>query len=520
MVETRTGHDRSDGISYTDLLNKDKVRAPDTFFEEAPMKPGVTKVATDRFYSQEAHDLEVERLWKRVWQMACHEDDIPNVGDTHVYDIAGLSYIVIRTGAETFNAFPNACMHRGRALCDSHRKGLTMLRCPFHGWMWNLEGDLREVPCHWDFPTVNEEEYALQHLKVARWGGFVFINPDPDCEPFEDFIGDFDRHFQIPFERRYKAAHLVKRLACNWKIAQDAFMESYHVVGTHPELLPTFADANSKYDVWGNYSRALSANGPPSPHTGLENPDGGAFPDGKFFQSFRHPMTGGLFERLEENRVRVTHRNGKSGIFDMYANHIEGELQSADPHLCNWFGGKLSEGSIDMPAVYATESPQAYRTARADFRREEMRPLWGDEVDKISEADLTDAIFYSVFPNISPWGDYNPIFYRFRPDGNNPEQCLHEVMYMVPLPEGAERPAPAECTFLDLDDDYTQAPDFTGFLLKIFNQDNLNHEMVQKGMRSQSKGEIILASYQESKLRHFYETLDKWLSSETSPRSK
>ena len=95
MVETRTGHDRSDGISYTDLLNKDKVRAPDTFFEEAPMKPGVTKVATDRFYSQEAHDLEVERLWKRVWQMACHEDDIPNVGDTHVYDIAGLSYIVI-----------------------------------------------------------------------------------------------------------------------------------------------------------------------------------------------------------------------------------------------------------------------------------------------------------------------------------------------------------------------------------------------------------------------------------------
>ena len=91
---------------------------------------------------------------------------------------------------------------------------------------------------------------------------------------------------------------------------------------------------------------------------------------------------------------------------------------------------------------------------------------------------------------------------------------------MVPLPEGAERPAPAECTFLDLEDDYTQAPDFTGFLLKIFNQDNLNHEMVQKGMRSQSKGEIILASYQESKLRHFYETLDKWLSSETPPRSK
>ena len=133
---------------------------------------------------------------------------------------------------------------------------------------------------------------------------------------------------------------------------------------------------------------------------------------------------------------------------------------------------------------------------------------------------MIDAIFYSLFPNLSPWGDFNPIFYRFRPDGNNPEQCLHEVMYMVPLPEGAERPKPAKCTFLDLGDDYTQAPDFSGFLLKVFNQDNLNHKMVQKGMRSQSKGEVIFASYQESKLRHFYETLDKWLESEEPPKSK
>ena len=98
MVETVTGHDRSDGITVDDLLKLDKVAAPATFFESSPMKPGLTRVATKRFYSQEDHDLEVERLWKRVWQMACHEDDIPNVGDTHVYDIAGLSFIIIRTG--------------------------------------------------------------------------------------------------------------------------------------------------------------------------------------------------------------------------------------------------------------------------------------------------------------------------------------------------------------------------------------------------------------------------------------
>jgi len=58
----------------------------------------------------------------------------------------------------------------------------------------------------------------------------------------------------------------------------------------------------------------------------------------------------------------------------------------------------------------------------------------GNAIDKVSDADMIDAIFYSVFPNLHPWADFNPIFYRFRPDGNNPEQSLHEVMYMLPVP--------------------------------------------------------------------------------------
>ncbi len=520
MVETITGHNRSNGISYNDLLALDTVKAPAVYFEDSPIPPGVTTVEVSRFWSKAEHDLEVERLWKRVWQMACHEDDIPNVGDTHVYDIAELSFLIVRISETEVKAFPNACLHRGRALCDTHRKGLKVLRCPFHGWSWQLDGELKEVPAQWDFPTVTKEEYSLPPVKVGHWGGWIFINPDPNCEPLADYLGDIDRHFQRPFSQRYKAAHMVKRLPCNWKVAQDAFMESYHVIGTHPELLPTFSDANSKYDVWPNISRAMSPSGPPSPHTDLINPDITAFPDGKLFLSFVHPISKHVFRRIEENRVEVTLPNGKTGVFDMTANHIEGDVQSADPHMCNWIGGKIAAGDEEMPASFATDSPQAYRQAYANGRRDLLRPQFGDAVDSISEADLVDAIFYSVFPNISPWADYNPIFYRFRPDGSNPEQCLHEVMFMVPLPDGAKRPAPAKCTFLDLDDDYTKATEFGSYLNKIFNQDGLNHAMVQKGLHNHPKGEIIFASYQESKLRHFYQTLDKWLGSEVAPRSK
>ena len=524
MVETKTGHDRTAGVTYLEVIKADTVPPPPVYLEESPYPGGVTKVATHRYYTREEHDREVERLWKRVWQMACHEDDIPNVGDTYVYEIAGLSFILVRNapgdGPGAVKAFPNACLHRGRQLCDAHRQGLKVLRCPFHGWSWHLDGKLKEVPSHWDFPSVTEEEYSLPPVSVGHWGGFVFINPDPDAEPLEHFLGDIDRHFSRPFTKRYKAAHMVKRLPCNWKVAQEAFMESYHVVGTHPELLPMFLDTGSKYDVWPNISRAMSASGPPSAHTDLDAPDPSAFPEGQAFTSFRHPLNGHLYSRIAENRVEVRHPNGKTGVFDMTGAHVEGEVVNADAHMCNWIGGKIAPGEENMPTRFASASTEDFRADAARDRRELMRPQWGDAIDKVSDADMIDAIFYSVFPNLHPWADFNPIFYRFRPDGNNPEQSLHEVMYMLPVPDGEERPAPAKCTLLDLEDDYTKATEFGSYLNKIFNQDGLNHAAVQKGLHNHPKGEVIFASYQESKIRDFHNKLNLWLDSETPPKSR
>jgi phenylpropionate dioxygenase-like ring-hydroxylating dioxygenase large terminal subunit len=519
MIETNTGHDRSNGPSYNDIISKDTVAPPAVYLEESPLPAGRTTVAAERYYSQEEHNREVERLWKRVWQMACHESDIPNVGDTHVYDIAELSYLIVRVSEDEIKAYPNACLHRGRALCDNHRRELHVFRCPFHGWSWHLDGRLKEIPAHWDFPSVTAEEYSLTALSVGQWGGFVFINPDPDCEPLEDFLGDINRNFSTPFERRYKAAHLVKRLPCNWKVAQEAFMESYHVIATHPGLLGSFSDVNSKYDVWGNVSRAMSASGSPSPHTGLTKPDMRVYPDGKAYLSLTHMISGHTYRRLEENRVEVERPDGKKGIFDKRAEYISGDVKSADIQVCEWVGGKIIPGEEDTPMVYPTDSVVSYRDEKANERREAMRPQFGDYVDTISDADLNDAIFYSVFPNLSPWADFNPIFYRFRPDGNNPEQSLHEVMYMVAVPEGEDMPPPAKMTFLEIDDDYTQATEFGSALLKIFNQDQVNHAMVQKGLHSHPRGETIFASYQESKIRHFHETLNRWLDSAKPPKT-
>ena len=512
MVETVTGTDRSAGISYNEVLATDSHPVGDLLKASAPLPPGPTVVDASVYYSRETHELEKERLWKRVWQMACHEDDIPNVGDSYVYDIADLSYIIVRSGEDTFHAFPNACLHRGRQLLHRNEESLHVFRCPFHGWSWSLEGELKEVPCHWDFPTVSKETHSLKAVNVGRWGGFVFINPDPDCEPLADFLGDLDAHFpHLPMERRYKALHVAKRLPCNWKAAHEAFAEAYHSVATHPTLLSSLGCANSKYDVFGNFSRALSANFIGSPHVPerlAEDPYLEAHP----FVRQRHELTGHIYERVQQGQVKVSTPDGREAIFDDEGRHLCGDRFHADIHLCNWVGGRLVEGMEDAPSEVMTGTFAEKRAQAAAQKREALRAQLGDRVDQVSDAELLDPIYYSVFPNISPWGSFNPIFYRFRPYGDNPEECIHECLFMMPVPDGEPRPPAAKMQWLDLDDDYVEAEGL-GALAKVFNQDTLNLPYVQKGLHSLD--EVIFANYGESKPRHFHELYRKWMAEES-----
>lgn len=508
MVETVTGTNRSAGISYTEVLDADSHPVRPILREDHPMEPGPTTVDPKIYYSREFHELEKEKLWKRVWQMACHEDDIPEVGDSFVYEISTLSYIVVRSGEDQFHAFPNACLHRGRQILHQSEEGLYDLRCPFHGWSWSLQGKLKEVPCHWDFPTVTEETHSLEQVKVGRWGGFIFINPDPNAESLEDYLGDFNDHFTLlPYERQYKAVHVAKRLPCNWKVAQEAFSEAYHTVATHPTLLSSLGDANSKYDIFGNISRALSAHNIGSPHVSKDLSDH-PYMEATPFTKQRHELTGHLYERESEGRVKITTTDNRVGYYDARGNYLDGDKFHADIHLCNWVGGRLSEGMDELPSNVLTGTFAEKRAQAAGERRENLRKALGDDVDQISDAELLDPIYYSVFPNISPWGSFNPIFYRFKPYGDNPEECIHECMFMLPVPRGEDRPAPAKMHFLDLDDDYIEAPEL-GHLAKVFNQDTLNLPYVQKGLHTLK--EVIFANYGETKPRHFHKKLNEWM---------
>jgi len=265
---TSTTPPRCPGPSVQDYLDQDSRPVPEVLRYQANDVPGDEDIPVERYISADWAAKEFDRVWRRVWQFACLARDIPRVGDHEVYEIGTESVIVVRTAPDTIRAFVNVCLHRGRKLRTSGGH-VARFRCPFHGFTWQLDGTLQSVPCSWDFPLLDRDSYRLPEVAVDTWRGFVFVNLDPAAGPLADHLGTFEEYFVWPVEQRHKTLHVAKILPCNWKVAQDAFIESFHVIATHPQLLRWLADANSQYDATAgqpNWSRMITVQGAPSPH--------------------------------------------------------------------------------------------------------------------------------------------------------------------------------------------------------------------------------------------------------------
>jgi hypothetical protein len=146
----------------------------------------------------------------------------------------------------------------------------------------------------------------------------------------------------------------------------------------------------------------------------------------------------------------------------------------------------------------------------AQAARVQMQSVVGG-VHEISDAELNDSFYYSVFPNFHPWAAFNRIVYRFRPLGNDPNKSIMECLYLENF--RGKRPPAAKITWLTEDDDWTQASEL-GFLARVFNQDTYNLPKVQRGLRAAvaaGDGNVAFGNYQEAKIRHFHYLLEKHL---------
>ena len=163
---------------------------------------------------------------------------------------------------------------------------------------------------------------------------------------------------------------------------------------------------------------------------------------------------------------------------------------------------------LDDPAAPQVPEGMRARSMMAAGAREGLRDVVPEDVP-ISDADVSDSIYYTLFPNFHPWGGYNRIVYRFRPWKNHHDKSLMECYYLTPFKDG-QRPPPAAMHLLSEDDDWTQAPEL-GLLAKVFQQDSFNLPHVQTGLEAAPYDAVTLARYQETKLRHFHHLLNEWV---------
>lgn len=269
-VPEAPGNARCPGPSTKDIILADGDNAPAALTEESYQFLGDEDVPFARYTDERFYQRELEHVWSSTWQWACRTEHIPNPGDYYTYAVGPYSALVVRDHSSTIRAFVNSCPHRGMQFAENGEqgKGKQFIRCPFHGMSWHLDGDLREIPCRWDFPHINELNFNLPEIPVDTWGGFVFVNFDTQAEPLEEYLEVLPRHFaNWPLEDRHVALHMQKVLPGNWKMCLEGFLEAYHVMATHPEGLHTAGDANAQYDIFGkNVSRFVHTVGYPSPH--------------------------------------------------------------------------------------------------------------------------------------------------------------------------------------------------------------------------------------------------------------
>lgn len=214
------------------------------------------------YHSRALFELEREKIFLTHWQVAGHVGDLPNPGDWLSFDLLGERAMVMRGQDGVVRAFHNLCRHRGARVVDGgkgHCKGAIV--CPFHGWVYNLDGTLRGAAQPKSFGEMKRADFGLKPIEMEIFHGFIFLRFAPGPQPaiatlLAPVAGDF---------ASYRLADLVPvavpgwstELPVNWKSVRDVDNEGYHVALAHPGLQDLYGRSYRDHHLAGGLSMSV-----------------------------------------------------------------------------------------------------------------------------------------------------------------------------------------------------------------------------------------------------------------------
>ena len=221
------------------------------------------------YHSQALLELEKEYVFRNHWQIVGHVSDMPNAGDYLAIDIVGERALVVRGKDGVVRGFHNLCRHRGsRVVADNKGNCKNALVCPFHGWVYNLDGTLRGAARPRSFPDLDKTEFGLAPLELEIWMGFIFVRfrkgPQPSVAELMQPIESEISHYRIG-EMLPAYGVWSQKTPVNWKSVRDVDNEGYHVAMAHPALQDLYGSTYSDEPFKNGVSRSFATY---NPHAG------------------------------------------------------------------------------------------------------------------------------------------------------------------------------------------------------------------------------------------------------------
>ncbi len=441
----------------------------------------------EAYISREYAEAEGDLLWAKVWQHVGRVEEIPNEGDYITYDIGYDSILIVRAAGGAIKAYHNVCPHRGRKLVatppganqavghkDQSDPNNANFFCNYHGWTFNLEGENQFVLDREDWKgALTKDRTCLTSVNVDSWGGWIWINMDPACEPLLEYLAPMAELLD-PFEfdkMRYRFRQFGI-FDCNWKVALEAFLEPYHVAATHPQL--------TKYGDFYAWSQALGLHGNDGFDTKTDKGDSAA-------DTTVHRAAKG-------EDARVTIAQMQQEFWDTIGASTTMTLVNAARRLVD----ELPEGT---PAA-EVHHHWLESAKRDDAERGVVWPEISDE--QMAKAGLAQSIFPNM--NILP-GPTFALYYRVRPYRNDPDKCIYEAVAIDRFPEGQE--PKTEWKFAEQDP--AQWP-------YVISQDISNMVEVQNGLKSRGFRGNLPNPHQEQKVSNLHRNLADYMGRGTPKR--
>lgn len=432
--------------------------------------PGPVIYPVEAYISQDYARAERDKLWRKVWLQAGRLEDIPEVGNYLTYDILDDSVLIVRTAPTTIRAYFNVCPHRGRRLIDTppgarNARGKQMsFVCGFHAWTFNLEGRCTHILQKEDWNgALTDQRTRLGEVKLDTWGGWIWINLDPHCGPLRDYLEPAASMLD-PFELQNMRCRWRKWIIfeCNWKVALEAFNETYHVPGTHPEFMR-----------FGNFVGWAKTQGRHS-NLGYDAPKG-----------------------LEENKAKLRLGAGN-----------DPRKSTAEMQVYTWeqVNTNTTKTLVDASLRLVDELPEGTPADKVlkhwleSARRDDAaRGVIWPTVDPAHVGKSGTA--WQIFPNFQiGHAVNNALCYSARPYGYDPDKCLFEVAVYELYPKGEEPQTEWE---------YTPAQDPRWG--SVLPQDFSNMAAVQQGMKNLGFRGIIPNPKAEQAVASLHRNLAKYM---------